>query len=421
MDSNKTTRRRRNAVLIITAIGLEIATLALASSYRFAADEVRDTLELVAGMHALSAAEWEAIATLKAGEADMDEVIEAASTVRSMSSHLAERGTVTLETQGDLQDFLAAVQLEMEYLQSGKLAEALTVDETVVDPLFDELTEELKVAVQAANRRASRANMVATVGLIVAVAGGVAISGLFVRRLERARQAEETVQSKDKFIATVSHELRTPLTAIGGFAEVLSDGDHLDADEKTEMIRVIVEQTREMGYLIEDLLVGARSEVGTLSIRLDDVDLHTVTLKTVAGIALADGKTIDIDIPNGSTVIADPGRLKQVIRNLVTNANHYGGAHITVSASTTGSRIWLEVSDDGAGIDPSDRDRVFDAYAQAAHRHTAGSVGIGLFISKQLVELMNANISYHHTSDGPTFRIDLPTAQARVNSPSALV
>ncbi|MGI9643123.1 MAG: PAS domain S-box protein [Acidimicrobiia bacterium] len=214
------------------------------------------------------------------------------------------------------------------------------------------------------------------------------------RAMANAR-LEELLRSKDSFVASVSHELRTPLTVVTGMAHELRERwqelSPKDMDEFTEML---VDQSGDMADLIEDLLVAARSNIGNVAVRNEPVDLDDQVASVLAGFQ-AQG---DVDIKatlEPAIVDADPIRVRQIIRNLITNAIRYGGPNIeVVMSSTAGARV-VEVIDDGPGIGESDRERIFEPYERA---HDAvgqpGSVGLGLSVSRTLAELMGGSLTY---------------------------
>lgn len=394
--------------MILVAVVLEAATLLLAQTYRIAAIEVRTVQELVAHMYALSAAEWEAIATLQAGEADLDELTEGRREVDSLADDLAADGIIDETTHVLIDGYLAAIEVELRLLSEGRIDGAIDVDESTVDPLFDSLVVTLEETLQKARSRADAANLLATAGLLMAVAAGVGFATALVGRLERARMNEEAVLAKDQFLATVSHELRTPLTSVRGFAEVLDEEQLVDPDERAELIAMIVDQAREMSDLIEDLLIGARHEIGTLAIKPEHVDVGAAVQSTLSAIAIPANRSLTTDVADDVAVVADPGRLRQILRNLITNALRYGGEHISVGARRTPRGVSIEVADNGPGVPESRRNVIFAAYTQATPGGPTGSVGIGLYVCRQLAELMNGSISYRREAGSTVFCLELP-------------
>ncbi|MEX0864238.1 MAG: HAMP domain-containing sensor histidine kinase [Acidimicrobiia bacterium] len=221
----------------------------------------------------------------------------------------------------------------------------------------------------------------------------------------KARQEAmaELVRAKDEFIAKVSHELRTPLTAVLGLATEMTAMEPMGDEERSELLQLVAGQAQEMSYIVEDLLVASRTEMGTVSIDSRVVDLE-VELQSVI-----DGLGLDIaEIPETiQEAMADPGRVRQVLRNLLTNATRYGGPRIRVMAGALFDAVWLEVRDNGDGVPRELVSRIFEPYG-TAHTGVNGSVGLGLSVSRQLAELMKGSLTYRRDGTESVFRLELP-------------
>ncbi len=221
---------------------------------------------------------------------------------------------------------------------------------------------------------------------------------------------EDVIRSKDEFIASVSHELRTPLTAVRGFAEILREPrQDLTDDERREMIEAIASEATDVSDIVEDLLVAARSDIDQLTIAARPVDLAQVTNETVDRIRWSD-HSLRIEV-EPIAVRADPLRLRQVLRNIMVNAVRYGGRQVTIRTRRLGAMAVVEVADDGPGI-PSDlREKIFAPY-ERAHDHAglAGSVGLGLSVSRRLARLMGGDVTYDHRNGWSLFQLQLPAA-----------
>ena len=229
-----------------------------------------------------------------------------------------------------------------------------------------------------------------------------------VDRANAKARLEDLVRSKDAFVASVSHELRTPLTVVSGMAHELNDRwkEFTDA-EMEEFTNLLVEQSKDMSDLIDDLLIAARANIGNVTVRSEPVELDAQVRMVIAGLAVTDGRAITSSIQSGF-VDADAVRVRQILRNLLTNAIRYGGPNINVRTSVSPGAMAVEVQDDGVGISELDRERIFEAYERA---HDApgqpGSVGIGLTVSRTLAELMGGSLTYRY--DGKSvFTLELP-------------
>ncbi len=221
-------------------------------------------------------------------------------------------------------------------------------------------------------------------------------------------QLDSLVRSKDEFLASVSHELRTPLTVVAGLAfELEQKWREISQAELAEFISLIADQSREMGDLIEDLLVAAQADIGKVPIYPELTDLRACADQVVASCSLADRARISVEGPN-TIANVDPVRCRQILRNLVTNAIRYGGPSIRVGLQSDGEDAILSVYDDGSGIPEEDRDKIFAPYERG---HVAegvpGSVGLGLTVSQKLTELMNGSIDYRFDG-GSLFEVRLP-------------
>ena len=233
----------------------------------------------------------------------------------------------------------------------------------------------------------------------------------FWGRIESARRLEELAQSKDEFIASISHELRTPLTAVVGLAESLVENGSSDLPAETrEFIQIIAEQSGEMAAIVQDLLVVARTDIGRVTIRPERIDLLAETQTANRGMRW-DGREAP-EITGTATALADPLRVRQIIRNLLTNAMRYGGKSIRVVLSESDGWARLRIMDNGSGIPAEDRERIFRPYERAHERQgQPASVGLGLTVSRQLARLMGGSLDYEVASGWSTFELSLPGHQ----------
>ena len=224
------------------------------------------------------------------------------------------------------------------------------------------------------------------------------------------RALEELVASKDQFIASVSHELRTPLTVVVGLAaEMANDPTKLLPAEIVEFSSLIASQAAEVASLVEDLLTMARAEAGVLSIAPEPMDLVTAAREVLAGLPAEVRQRVtwrnhDSHFAN---VMADPVRVRQIIRNLLTNAGRHGGPAIEVELAAG----TLFVKDDGPAVPPEERERMFHAY-ERVHHHPGkpDSVGLGLTVCRRLSRLMDGDVVYAHDGAQSVFALTLPEA-----------
>jgi signal transduction histidine kinase len=234
-----------------------------------------------------------------------------------------------------------------------------------------------------------------------------------LRARERQREAEsqlrELLESKDELIATIAHELRTPLAGVVGFAQVLrDDAETLDSDSRAEMIRLVAEQGMDLTNIVDDLLVAAKSEAGTLIVADVRVDLRANAAQVLEGWGSDVVATIDFDgVP--AITSGDPARVRQILRNLISNALRYGGERISVRVGGDDETVFVRVEDDGPGVIEEEHDRIFEPYRRA---HDApgvtASMGLGLSISRHLARLMGGELSYCRESGLSVFTLSMP-------------
>ena len=240
------------------------------------------------------------------------------------------------------------------------------------------------------------------------VRGVIGVSYDITDRVRATEQLRELVRSKDDFVATVSHELRTPLTAVVGFAHELRDGlGAFTIDEIASFVDLIDEQATEVGDLVEDLLVASRAEHSSVPVGREAIELWSQVDAVVRARRL--GKALRVEGRNGEAkVFGDAIRVRQIVRNLLTNADRYGGPNIIVRARRTDDAWVLEVTDDGEGIPASQRAFIFEPY-QRAHTSVGRteSVGLGLTVSRQLARLMGGELVYERRGATSVFALTL--------------
>jgi PAS domain S-box-containing protein len=229
---------------------------------------------------------------------------------------------------------------------------------------------------------------------------------------EAARQAAEFAHSKDRLIASVSHELRTPLTSVLGFASLLEDTKTLEPAELSQFASEIHRQATDMAAIVDDLLVAARAEMGALTVHMQPVDVASEVREVLGQLRPRPEMTVEHVIAATPPVLADPLRLRQVLRNLVNNAVRYGGSNIRVESVATGDTVAIRVSDDGDGIPEDLADRIFEPFFRAHDR--AGqpdALGLGLSVVRTLTEAMNGTVGVKVDDGWTVFSVEFPLAR----------
>jgi signal transduction histidine kinase len=230
-------------------------------------------------------------------------------------------------------------------------------------------------------------------------------------------EAERVSHMKDEFLATLSHELRTPLSAIFGWAQLLRM-DRPSAETIQEGIEVIDRNVRLQTQLIEDLLDTSRIISGKIRLDIQQVELPELIDNAIESIRpAADAKSLRVERvidPLAGRVSGDPGRLQQVIWNLLTNAIKFTpqGGKIQVVLERAESHVELSVIDSGQGIEAEFLPYLFERFSQgdASTTRKHGGLGLGLSIVKTLVELHGGTIGARSdgSGKGSTFVIQLP-------------
>jgi signal transduction histidine kinase len=235
------------------------------------------------------------------------------------------------------------------------------------------------------------------------------------RQDETVRRLRDLDEMKSDFVAITSHELRTPLAAVRGFVKTLQRKmDELSREEMQEFLGIVEQQTDRLIRLVEDLLVVSRIEAGKLTLEPQAMNPEEFLEGVVTGFA---ERAARIRVSTGTGLpelfVADPGRLGQVLINLLENAMKFSppSAEVSLSVARDGDRLVFRVCDEGVGIHPDEVDRIFERFHQtdaAATRATEGA-GLGLYITRKLVEAMGGDIGV--TSEvgvGSVFTVRLP-------------
>jgi signal transduction histidine kinase len=242
---------------------------------------------------------------------------------------------------------------------------------------------------------------------------------------EQARlEAEGANKAKSEFLAVMSHELRTPLNAIAGYVELMEMGlrGPITDEQRSDLTRIRRAQVNLLG-LIDDILQFARIESGRVVVepRLVSLDVVLSDMRTFIEPQLIEKQQrfVNHGCRPDLTMSIDAEKLSQIVINLLTNAVKFTGpgGQIELSCKTSGDAVEIAVSDTGRGIAATDRERIFEPFVQLdmGPTRTVAGAGLGLAISRDLVEAMGGSISVTSTLNvGSVFTIRLP----RVVQPS---
>ena len=247
---------------------------------------------------------------------------------------------------------------------------------------------------------------------------------LLNREQAARREAEMANRAKDQFLATVSHELRTPLNAISGWIQILLKRE-VDRQFLAHALEVVDRNVRMQTKIIEDILDVSRIITGKLSLSITKVNLAPVIEAALDSVLLAaDAKGIRLEWeldPDAGPVSGDPGRLQQVVWNLVSNAIKFTpkGGVVNVRLARVDSFAEITVSDTGQGISGEFLPHVFERFLQADSTSTRkhGGLGLGLAIVRHLVEMHGGTVSAASEGEGrgATFTLRLPLTAVRAS------
>jgi signal transduction histidine kinase len=324
--------------------------------------------------------------------------------------------------------FVGAADTVLAHLDGGRVSAAESARSGEVEPAYAELSTLLaerqraaSEAVRATNSSAARLAFITRMGVTLVIpATAMAVYWLLTRRRIRAKEdamnaaveAERAVsRAKDELIAGISHELRTPLTGIHGFAEILLGSGLEDVESAMDLITIIHGESWELSRMVDDLLTAARIDAEALSVAVEPTSLEEAIAAVVAPVIRA-GRSIEV-VGDAVDVAADPLRLRQVLRNLVSNAQRHGGPNIAIIIERHGDAVSVIVADDGDGVHEDAEARLFDRFANGGREALLnGSVGLGLSVARQLVELMGGTLTYARHDDITLFTLTLAAAMS---------
>lgn len=227
----------------------------------------------------------------------------------------------------------------------------------------------------------------------------------------------------EDFISTVSHELRTPLTSIRGFSEtMLSSWDKLDDDSKKKFLKIIVEQSNRLINLVENMLSVTKLQNTKGSLILKEIQIKPV-VETIVSIVKNQykDKNFVIEIkPNTLPILADKDKFEQVLTNIIENAAKYGDENstIVINADNSDNSVLIKVTNKGIEIKQEDYEKIFTKFSRIDNpltRKVQGS-GLGLYITKNLVEKMGGKINVKSENHTTTFEITLPASNIELQA-----
>jgi len=247
----------------------------------------------------------------------------------------------------------------------------------------------------------------------------------YSRELEQAsaelRAANERLQGldrlKDDFMSSVTHELRTPLTAIRALAELMLDEPQMAPAQRQQFLGIVVAETERLSRLVNQVLDLAKIESGHAQWHTGDVDMRALVqqaAQTVAELLQQRGATLQVELPAAApTIRVDADRMTQVLLNLLTNAAKFvpaQGGHVELRLSHDAQGLTVEVRDNGPGVPADQRELIFERFHQGDAGGPRQGTGLGLPISRQIVEHFGGRLTLREGSPGACFVLTLPWA-----------
>ncbi len=343
-----------------------------------------------------------------------------------LESGLEELGELTgglaaeIETTGS--QFLATVTTILGHLEDGESEAARDVAQTL-DPDFRAFIAAVVVERDfQATQVAAANNLMGRVGDIVRflVAFLVPMAIIVVyRELSKRQQRQSELEvrlaaeqdlghARDEFVANASHELRTPLTSIFGLAHLLEeDPVVVQSSSAQEMVGMIISETHDLSRMVDDLLTTARLDAGALHYQFETLSILEEVREVVEPMTKA-GARIAVDI-HPAAIRSDRLRIRQVLRNLLSNARKYGGEDIRVIGRVVSGWYEVIVADNGEGIPEELGSRLFERFLhQGDMPLVLGSVGLGLSIVRALAEGMGGAVWYERRKGWTKFVVRIP-------------
>ena len=226
----------------------------------------------------------------------------------------------------------------------------------------------------------------------------------------------ELERTRSEFVATASHELRTPLSAVYGAVRTLRRPDlQHDPELEAQLFGIVESESDRLKDIVERILMSAEIDRGALTLRQEPCDVRELASMAIKAARLHAPDAIDLrlDAPKEVIITCDAGKLRQVVVNLIDNAIKYSpdGGTVTVEVAARPGAVTIAVADEGLGIPADARERIFEKFVRLdpAMRRGVGGSGLGLYISRELVERMGGALRVtSNGGQGSTFTVELP-------------
>ena len=224
---------------------------------------------------------------------------------------------------------------------------------------------------------------------------------------------------KDGFLSQVSHELRTPMTSIRSFSEIITNEEDLPDEDRKRFIAIIHEESVRLSGLLDEILDINRLEAGALDLSVGPVDAGAAVvgaIELVSGLTSSAGVSVVAkNLLHGTMVQANQDRLRQILLNLLSNAVKYNQAAdpaITIETRKTVRSVMIDVIDNGGGVSAGEASMVFEKFTRGSSAGTQKGAGLGLPISRAILQSMGGNLWIEFTPTGTSFfRVELPLSE----------
>jgi signal transduction histidine kinase len=239
----------------------------------------------------------------------------------------------------------------------------------------------------------------------------VAILVIFRQALAIRENRVLVEQHRTDLVTSISHELRTPLTAMVGFLSILHYNEVSGPGERAELIGVVNHQAKYLERIVQDLLLLADEDPSRMALTMGAVDVRG-TIEHALNATVINHDRVTVEAPMGMIAHVDPERLEQVLVNLITNADRYGGDRCLVRAFARGGTLILEVHDTGTGVPKKHELVIWDRFERGPNRYNASTpgTGIGLAVVRAIAEAHGGKVGYRRSEElgGGCFWIELP-------------
>jgi PAS domain S-box-containing protein len=249
----------------------------------------------------------------------------------------------------------------------------------------------------------------------------VAVSGVdfgdgTVYALQDVTEEHALEKTRSDFVATASHELRTPLAAVYGAVRTLRREDvQLSADDRTQFLEMIESEATRLAKIVDQILLAGQLDADAVDLELTECDPQQVAAGVIESAELHLPKSISLglDVDGAQPIRCDENKLRQVLVNLVDNAVKYSpqGGRVELRVRSANGSCLIEVADEGLGIPPEERDRIFEKFYRLdpQQTHGVGGSGLGLYICRELVERMDGRLRVEsEPGKGSRFTVELP-------------